>query len=1096
MMKKSILFLLIIIAVILFSEHVSRGDDIKFAKKVLQLNTQLDGGILVDSDGFLWIATVAGLYRYDGYELKHIKLGSKAGLWFVSMVEDEDAVLWFGSHDKGISSFNKKNNTWTNYKHNPKDKNSLSDNSLSYSNQSLYVDKANKLWIATQNKGLNKFDKINNIWRRFRHNPNNSNSLSSDKVTAICEAKNGILWIGTMDSGLSRFDQKKLSWKHYKHDPNNESSLSDNYVQTIIEDSEGILWIGTFNGGLNKFDREKNSFSHYKHNTNDSRSIGDNNVFHILEDSANRIWVCKYYTRAKNAGISVLDKNSDTFKRYYADAKNPFSPSTNFISGIYEDRKTGIFWITNSFDSQVDIYDPKARKFKRWDYEPGYPDYLQTQGITRIYEDSQGIIWLGTLANGLIKFDRKIGKFTRYTHDINDPDSLADNMVHQILEDHDGIFWVTARNTLHIFDRKQEKVVKRYNPDSDNPHSILRTNHFRSLIIDKDNPDIFWFGSHDAGLLKFDRKKEIFYHYKHDPKNSKSLSHDTMRIIYDDGKGNIWVPTFNGLNKLNKKTGEFQHYFHNPEDNTTIFSNFLINVYGDSLGNLWIGGRGGIARFDEVSQTFKNYTQAQGFTGTIVFTMIGDNEGNLWLGSDNGRLLKFNIEKETFKLYTAKDGLQPSAFLPNVAWKTKKGEIWIGGFKGLSSFFPEKLTDLNYIPSIVLTSITQGGKYIKIDMAPEKLKEITLSWRNNYFEFQFASLSYTRPEKNQYAYILKGIDKDWYYSKYPSGRYTNLEGGTYTLMLKGSNADGVWNEQGTSIQIKVTPPPWKTWWFFTLSGGFLFLIVSGLYIQRKGHQKAKNEAKLLAREMDIAKHIQTSLLPRNPQHLDLDIAARMIPADEVGGDFYDISFDKAGNLWIGIGDVSGHGVTASIIMMMVQAAFTTFHQTIQEKDIHPSEVVIAINRVLVQNVHKRLNENHFMTLTIFKYLGRGQFSYSGAHLDLIVHRAQTNTYNIYGTSGLFMNLLPDVVDITQDEHLTLEKGDSLIIYTDGFPEAKNRQRKGISSQLLDFKRFVDIIKKHIHKDVETAKEDIIKDTLSWCSNIRDDDMTLIVIRKK
>ncbi len=824
--------------------------------------------------------------------------------------------------------------------------------------------------------------------------------------------------------------------------------------------------------------------------------LGDNNVFHILEDSDNRIWVCKYHSRPENAGISILDKKSGRFHRYYADAKNPFSPSTNFISGVYEDAKTGIFWITNPYDSQIDKYDNKARKFKRWDHEPDYPDYLREQGITRIYEDSQGIIWIGTLSNGLIKLARKSGQFTRYIHDKNDPDSLADNMVHQILEDHDGIFWVTAKSTLHIFDRKQGKVVKRYSPDPDNPNSILRTKFFRSLIIDKDNPNIFWFGSHEAGLGNFDKTKEQFYHFKHEANNPKSLSHDAMRVIYDDRKGNIWIPTFNGLNKLNKKTGEFQHYFHNPKDNMTIFSNFLLNVYGDSSGNIWIGGKGGIARFDEASETFKNYSKAQGFIGTIVFTMIGDNHGNLWLGTDNGRLLKFNIAKETFKLYTAEDGLQPSAFLPNANWKTKNGEIWVGGFKGISSFYPEKIKDNPYVPPVLLTSLKQGGKTVRSKMAPEKLKDITLNWRANYFEFQFSALSFTRPKKNQYAYMLVGRDEKWFHSgNYPCGRYTGLKEGVYTLKLKASNNDGLWNEQGTSILIKVTAPPWKTGWFFTLIGGFLFLIILTLYKLRKKQQKARTEAKLLAQEMDIAKRIQTSLLPKNPRHQDLEIAAVMMPADKVGGDFYDISFDKAGHVWIGIGDVSGHGVTPGLIMMMTQTVFTTFQKNISLEHINPSEVVIMINEVLFENVQNRLDKNHFMTLTIFKYMGNGDFSYAGAHLDLIIHRSQTDSLEIIETFGIFMNIIPEITEIIKDDYFSLDNGDTLILYTDGFTEAKNHQQQGIANQFLDYHRFLDIIKKHIHKDVDAVKEGIVNDTLSWCHNQINDDMTLIVIRK-
>ncbi len=327
---------------------------ITFEKKVLDLKTQMDGGILVDDDGFLWIGTAIGLYRYDGYELKKYDLDSNGGTWFVAIVKDQNEVLWFGTHNGGVSSFNKTNNTWSHYKHNPNDKNSLSSNVIPYSNQSLYIDKANKLWVATENEGLNQFDEATNTWTHYRHDPGNKNSLSSDKITDITEDKNGILWIGTMDAGMNSFDRKNKTWTHYSYNPDDiNNSLSDNYVQAIIEDRDGILWIGTNNGGLNKFNRKSKTFSHYKHNPKNPNSIGDNNVFYIFEDSHNRLWLCKYHSRPNNAGISILNKKTETFYRYYADPKNPYAPSTNFISGVYEDTKTGIFWFTNTYGSQT-----------------------------------------------------------------------------------------------------------------------------------------------------------------------------------------------------------------------------------------------------------------------------------------------------------------------------------------------------------------------------------------------------------------------------------------------------------------------------------------------------------------------------------------------------------------------------------------------------------------------------------------------------------------------------------------------------------------------------------------------------------------------
>ncbi len=450
----------------------------------------MSGAILRDKHGFFWIAAVGGLFRYDGYELKKIKPGSDAGFWFVSIVEDRDGVLWFGTHDGGVTKFDKHTNQSTHYKHNAKNaKNSISSNIMPHLPQTLFVDNDNKLWLATENHGLNKFDKVSNSWAHYLHNPENNNSLSSNKVTAITEDKNGLLWIGTMNGGLNRFDRQSDIWEQYKHNPDDGSTLSDNYVQSIIEDANGTIWVGTRNGGLNKFNRDSNSFIHYKHDPNNPNTIGDNNVFQILADNSNRLWICKHLSKNKNAGLTILDIKTETFTRYYSDAKKTFSPSSNMLASVYEDRKTGIFWLVNSYSGEIDKYDKNSLKFKRWDFENNYPDSFREKTCKTIYEDSQEIIWLGTFS-GLCKYDRKTDKFTTYTADMNDSKSLPYTMITTILEDSTGAFWLTSNNVLCLFDRKTGQVIKQYKHNPKDPNSLTNAAYFRSLIQDKDNPDI------------------------------------------------------------------------------------------------------------------------------------------------------------------------------------------------------------------------------------------------------------------------------------------------------------------------------------------------------------------------------------------------------------------------------------------------------------------------------------------------------------------------------------------------------------------------------------------------------------------------------
>ncbi len=252
-------------------------------------------------------------------------------------------------------------------------------------------------------------------------------------------------------------------------------------------------------------------------------------------------------------------------------------------------------------------------------------------------------------------------------------------------------------------------------------------------------------------------------------------------------------------------------------------------------------------------------------------------------------------------------------------------------------------------------------------------------------------------------------------------------------------------------------------------------------------QQRLREQERLKHEMELARHIQTAILPKNVEHPDFEIDAVMIPAEEVGGDYYDVLYGQDGQLWLAIGDVSGHGMTPGLIMMMAQ----TLHTAITTlKKATPREVVIEVNQVLYHNVHDRLNTDHFMTFTTLCYQGNGHFIFAGAHVDLIIYRWREKCCDVIETPGTWLNFLPDITDATEHSECTLDIGDVLILYTDGLIEAQNEQ-----GELLEMERFLEIIQTHADKDVTTLRDAIITDVLTWCGHQRDDDMTLMVVRR-
>ncbi|MCP4400806.1 MAG: serine/threonine-protein phosphatase, partial [bacterium] len=223
--------------------------------------------------------------------------------------------------------------------------------------------------------------------------------------------------------------------------------------------------------------------------------------------------------------------------------------------------------------------------------------------------------------------------------------------------------------------------------------------------------------------------------------------------------------------------------------------------------------------------------------------------------------------------------------------------------------------------------------------------------------------------------------------------------------------------------------------------------------------------------MELAKQIQTSLLP----------------ADEVGGDYYEMALDQAGALWLGIGDVSGHGVTPGLIMMMAQTVHTAITTNYA---VSAREAVIMVNRALYKNVHERLHSDHFMTFTALKYLGAGRFQHAGAHLTLLLYRQRTQTCELIDTPGVWLNILPDIAYCTEDAEFDMEIGDRLVLYTDGLTEVLNAHKA-----MLNIGGLTEIVTTHAELEVTAMRDAILRDVLEWSQQTRDDDMSLVVARR-
>ena len=815
--------------------------------------------ILQDSRGFMWFGTWDGLNKYNGYSFTVYKHdpddpNSLSHNVVRALYEDQDGTLWIGTNGGGLDRFDRETETFVHYQYDPNDPHSLSNDSV----VSIQQDQSGALWVGT-NKGLNKFDPETESFVRYQHDPNDPTSLSGNRFVSVYQDQAGTLWVGTSDGGLNKFDQETGGFIHYQYDPRYPYSLSNNDILSIYEDRDGVLWVGTGGGGLNRFERERDRFIRYQHRPNDPQSLAENVVWAIYEDRSGVLWI-----GTDSRGLSEFDRENDLFIHHQNNPLDPNSLSSNDVRAIYQDR-SGVLWVGTGGGGLNKTFVGK-RNFAHYQNDPNDLNSLNGNDVFPIYQDREGIIWIGTHGKGLDRFDRENDQFTHYQHDSDDPYSLSHDFVFSIYEDREGVLWIGTRGGgLDSFDRETGHFTNyRHNPKN---HRSLSSNVVTSIY--EDQSGTLWVGTGGRGLNKFNRETGHFVRYQHDPDNLNSLSHNAVRSIYEDQEGVLWIGTDDGLNRFGRNTGQFTRYQNDPADPNSLSNDWVLSIHQSRSGVLWIATYGGgLNKFDQETETFTHYREKDGLPNDSIYGILEDSRGCLWLSTNYG-LSRFDPRTETFKNYDARDGLQSNEFNENSYFKNDDGEMFFGGVNGFNTFHPNYVRGNPYIPPVVLTSLTQSGEEVDLGQAIEEVREVTFVWPNNFFEFEIAALSYIQSEKNQYAYILEGFDEEWIYiGTRRFGKYTNLPGGTYTLRVKGSNNDGVWNKQGASVTITIVPPFWATWWF----RGIIALTLVGGAIG--GYRMRVRSIEIQNRELESQVEERTAELLRTNELLKREIAER------------------------------------------------------------------------------------------------------------------------------------------------------------------------------------------------------------------------------
>jgi ligand-binding sensor domain-containing protein/signal transduction histidine kinase len=832
--------------------------------------------IMQDSQGFLWFGTPNGLARYDGYSFKVYKHDpddstSISHSFVYTIFEDQDQTLWIGT-EHGLSKFDRRTEKFTRFLTNRGDSTGMIGRAI----MAIHEDRSGNLWFGNWDGhrsplgGLFRLDKQTGEIKRYCHDPQNSNSLSNNAVRCIEEDNVGNLWIGTQIHGLNRFDPKTETFTRYRHDPQNPASISHDFVLYGLKDRDGNLWASTFGGGVNRYDPVTDGFIRYQHDPLNPNSINDDLVSDVFQDSFGAIWI-------SNGALSRFDPSTKSFKhfRFAADQKNWDSGFAAWT--ICEDRSHNL-WVGTRSSGAFKI-DLKPQRFTHYRHDPKNANSLSADAIQQIFEDDQGMMWIATQQQGLSRFDAANDQFVHFKHDPGNARSLSSNTMRTISQDRSGALWIGTSGGLNRFDHERRNFT-RYLHDPANPTSLSNNT---VMGIFEDRRGALWIGTWGGGLNRFDRRTGKFDHFEPvDPTGDPYSPFKVFIALYEDQHDNLWAASFYDLFLFDRAAGRFIHVDSPAGDDPTWASYFFV----DHNGGIW-GRHAGLLRLDVEQRSFKryrprpnpNFDRAFDFTYNLGYTIYEDERGYLWLASIYG-LHKFDPRSEQYVAhYYEKDGL-PSNWVhkilsdergrqwvltdgglaifdenaapgkqftllgpsegvinsylsPEAFIKTKSGEIYWGGNNGIYRFYPE-ITGSNPDPPVLrLTEFRMFNQPVRLDTAISEIKTIHLRHDQNFFSLAFSALDFTNSRQNQYAYQLQGLDPDWVEAgNKHEANYTHVPPGGYVFRVKGSNNDGVWNEEGASVQIIITPPFWQTWWFRMALAFAVIAFLAALYNYR------------------------------------------------------------------------------------------------------------------------------------------------------------------------------------------------------------------------------------------------------------------------
>lgn len=780
---------------------------------------------LQDQEGYLWLGTRKGLNRFNGYEFEVFLHDSSDSTSLSNdhifcVEEDKEGKIWLGTQN-GLNCFDPSTRAARSYFYDDSRQGKRPQNFI----LSLCCDEENSLWVGSE-CGLDVFDRISG--RLTAVNPDGI--FTDNPVHAVITGKEKhVLYVGTRYGGVFRLHTKNLTYERYRYRPDDPYSLSSNDIRTLYLDRNDRLWIGTNGEGVCLLEKESGTVKR------GVAGLGKEIVRCFIESPDGAILIGTYN------GLKVI-RQSGEVKHYHVSDSGKGNLSHFSIYSLLFDQ-TGTLWV-GTYGGGINYHNPYANKFK------SHSPMVDKKGTRSVYSqivEHNSVLYIATEGEGLLEYNIRNNTSKFYRLNKESGFTYDRNIIKSLSRKDDIIFCGTAFGSVYQFDTK----TKQFSPLYIEKNKMYLNNVVYAMHQDKKGN--FFIGTvGNSGFIRIHpdgRVQNVF------PVAGKdSMQFRSILCMLEVEEGVYLLGSRNeGLFRYDIGSGQLIRYRKTEGKPETDLLKYQINqIYQDSYGRIWLAtSGGGICHFDPKNESFTSYTTKDGLLDNTIGIILETPDKHFWISSSSG-ISDFDPKNKTCKNYSFADGIEVNEFSPQSGLLSSTGEIYFCGDNAFVSFNPFALKVNPSVPRIVINNlyvnnvkVLPGGSEGIWRENKKKEKQLVLRHDQTNIALEYAALSYIAADKNQYAYRLENFDEDW--NQVGNRRiayYTNIPSGSYVFRVIGSNNDGVWNEEGTSILIKVLPPPWKSWWAYLLYTGAGLLILGVIYHYFRERQRLENDIRL------------------------------------------------------------------------------------------------------------------------------------------------------------------------------------------------------------------------------------------------------------